>query len=483
MSMKQEAVNGMRWTSIATVTLASMQFLQIGILARLLEPSSFGLMGMIMVVVGFAQSFSDMGLSNAIIQRKGTTKEQLSSLYWLNILSGIIVFILVLIFTPFVVSFYNEPQLESLLFMISFVFLITPIGQQFQVLLEKDLKFDIIAKIDILSSVFGVILSIFLAFLGQDVKALVWGLIVTTSIKSVSFLVIGWKKSRPIFYFNIRELKGFLRFGFYQMGEKSLNYFSANSDYILIGRYLGAEVLGVYTLAYQLVVIPLSKINPMLTKVAFPIFSKVQNDNELIRRGYLEIAKLLSFIIFPLLIGLALTSEFIIPLFFGVGWEESIVLIQILAPLGMIKTLGNPNGSILLAKGHADIAFKWNLFVGITNFTVFFISVKFGLYALTWSYVFLVCFYFILMQKILSVIIDLDLKEYFKAIRIPFIISISMGAFVYISIKILSLFLSNLIFLLTISVLIGILVYMVLNILFNRAYLCGFLSRIGRVTN
>ena len=140
-NLKEQVFSGIKWNGISVVAVVALQFVTLVVMAKLLSPSDFGLMGMIMVVIGFAQAFADMGISNAIIHRQDSTRLQLSSLYWLNILAGVIVFCVVCASAPLIVAFYREPRLYNLLFLTSVIFLITPFGQQFQILLQKELNF------------------------------------------------------------------------------------------------------------------------------------------------------------------------------------------------------------------------------------------------------------------------------------------------------------------------------------------------------
>ncbi len=427
MSLKKTAASGVKWTSFSTVLTTGLQFIQLAVLARLLSPEAFGLMAMIMVVLGFAQAYADMGISNAIIHRQDATKEQLSSLYWLNILAGVIVFLLLLLLTPPVVLFFGEPRLTELMHWATLIFLITPLGQQFQILLQKELQFRTLAIIDITATFIGTITTIVTALMGQGVFSIIWGQLGNTLIKTLMLAGIGWKRWPPKLRFKYVDLHGYLGFGLYQMGEKSINYFSANIDYLLIGRFLGSEILGVYTIAYQLVILPLQKINPVLTRVAFPIFAKKQNDNPALRRGFVEITKLLLLVVSPLLIGMVIVAPIAIPVVLGNQWVDAVILVQILAIIGILKTLGNPVGSIWLAKGRADLGFKWNIFVATTNLIVFWLLVKQGVLAIAWAYVILSFIYFVLIRFLMKYIIGLEWSEYLSVFKNPVLATLIMG--------------------------------------------------------
>jgi lipopolysaccharide exporter len=378
MTLKQQAISGVKWSGISMGVVTALQFVTLAFLARLLSPTDFGLMGMIMVVIGFAQAFADMGISNAIIYRQNATRDQLSSLYWLNILAGVIVFCVVCASTPLVVGFYREPRLSNLLYLTALIFLITPLGQQFQIFLQKELKFDGLAKIEVATAVVNATVAIGSAFAGFGVYSLIFGQLAATTAKVALLCGVGWRQWHPSLHFANRDLKGYVSFGLYQMGERSINYLNSNLDYLLIGSMLGASALGYYTLAYNLIIKPSTMINPVITKVAFPVFSRIQNETEKLRKGYLKVLQLLATVNFPMMVGLAVVAPVAVPVIFGEQWLPSIILIQILTIVGLLRSTGNPVGSLLLAKGRADLGFKWNLGLTVTQIPGLYLGAKLG---------------------------------------------------------------------------------------------------------
>jgi len=376
--LRKQAVTGVKWSGISMGAVTALGIVTLAVLARLLSPADFGLMGMIMVVIGFAQAFADMGISNAIIYRQDATKDQLSSLYWLNILAGAIIFCVVCASTPLVVGFYHEPHLSKLLYLTAVIFLITPLGQQFQILFQKELEFDGLAKIEIATSVVNSTVAIGSAFAGLGVYSLIYGQLAATTAKVALLCGAGWRRWRPSLHFAKRDLKGYVSFGLYQMGERAINYLNSNLDYLLIGSMLGARALGYYTLAYNLIIKPSSMINPVITKVAFPVFSLIQNETEKLRRSYLKVLQVLATVNFPMMAGLAVVAPIAVPVIFGEQWLPSVVLIQILTIVGLLRSTGNPVGSLLLAKGRADLGFKWNLALAVTQIPGLYLGVKLG---------------------------------------------------------------------------------------------------------
>lgn len=448
-----------------------LQFVTLVVLARLLSPSDFGLMGMIMVVIGFAQAFADMGISNAIIHRQDATRNQLSSLYWLNIIAGIIVFFVVCASAPLIVGFYHEPRLHNLLYLTAVIFLIIPFGQQFQILLQKELRFERLAKIEIATSVVNSAIAIVLAFSGFGVYSLIWGQLAGTSSKVLMLLNVGWRNWRPGFHFSKRDLKGYLSFGLYQMGERTINYLNSNLDYLLIGSMLGAKSLGYYTLAYNLIIRPSSLINPVITKVAFPVFSRMQNETNRLKKGYLKVLQLLSTVNFPMMAGLAVVAPIAVPVIFGEQWLPSIILIQILTIVGLLRSTGNPVGSLLLSKGRADLGFKWNLALAITQIPGLYLGAKLGgTVGVAIAFAALQCLYAILNYLVLiRILLGPCLREYITSMWH----SLWMSAVMAVAVFGISIFLKghSLVLSLIAQILVGIFIYCTLIICSQKTLL------------
>ena len=358
-----QVVSGVKWTTLSMVVVTVTQLAQLAILARLLSPEVFGLMAIMMVVIGFSQAFMDMGISNAIIYRQQISHSQLSSLYWLNIASGVMLAGLVLLLSPLIAQFYEQPSLQQPLMLLSSVFVIIAIGNQFKILCQKELQFDRMAKIDMTAALFALAVAVWTAMQGYGVYALVFATLMQSIISSALYLTVGLKAHhKPRLTFKHSELEGFYSFGLYQMGERASNYISAHIDKLIIGKLLGMQAVGFYNIAWQLIIFPLARINPVINKVAFPVYAKVQNDSESLNRYYGLTVRALSLVTVPLLAFLSFFSHDVVLLVFGEGWKTAADLITILAMIGILKALGNPGGAILLAQGYANIGFWWNIF-------------------------------------------------------------------------------------------------------------------------
>ncbi len=360
-SIRKHAIRGVKWTTISTFMRVGIQVLQLLILARFLSAEDFGLVAIVMLVIRFSELFMDMGISNALIHEQNISKVQLSSLYWLNLFSGFVLFMIVYLLAPIIESFYREPQLVFLLRILSFTFIINSIGNQYRVLWKKEMRFKSIGLIEIMSSFLSFIVAIVLAVLDYGALSLVVAFLVNVTIINVCFLFVGLKYHRPKFIYKHAEVVKFISFGLYQMGQKIIVYFNNQFDIILIGKFLGAEILGGYSLTKQLVMRPTLVINPVITNVSFPVMAKAQSDTVKLNKIYLRIVNYLSAINFPIYLLMFVLAEPLITLLLGEKWEGFVNLFRILSLYALFRSTTNPAGSLVLSKGRADLGFWWSL--------------------------------------------------------------------------------------------------------------------------
>ena len=358
--LRRRATSGARWTATATGVRVVLQFVQLAILARLLRVEDFGLMAIVNVVLAFAQSFADSGVSNAIIHFREEKKEALSSLYWLNVISGVLVTALVWLLAPLIAGAYRQPQLTVLLHVSAATFVIGPFGQQFQALLERELRFRILGLIEITAAVVSAAAGIALALAGYGVWSLVWSAMALAVTKSILLARVGWSTWRPMVHFDPAECRRFLNFGLFQMGERTLNLLGQQLDRIVIGLVLGTRSLGYYDLAYRIVGRPFQAITPVFSRVAFPVFSYVQRDRDRLRKGYLEMVEVIGAITIPLYSGMFVLAAPLISVQLGSDYHSIVGLLRILSLVGLALSLNSPVGSLLMACGRADLGFYTN---------------------------------------------------------------------------------------------------------------------------
>jgi len=361
MSYKQKAINSTKWVTFSTVFQTALQFIQIAVLARLLSPTAFGLVGISATVIAFFSTFANLGFSNSIIYKQENDQKVLSTVYLTNIGIGVIIFIIIYLSSPLIVTFYHEPRLERVIKLTSLTFLIIYYGSVYGFMLQKELKFKSIAIIDIFASLTGTTITILLAYRGYNEMSLVYGGLVINICRTLLLIYFGFNLFKPSLYFKLNEIKEHLRFGIFNLGEGLISFIQGNWDNIVIGTMLGAELLGYYTLAYQLAIFPVNKINPIILQVAYPVLAKMKENLAELRNSYIKILDLLTFFNLPLLTGLFITAESVVPLIYGPGWEPTFPLIKIFVLVSIFSCLSHPLFTLVYTKGKPQLLFYLNL--------------------------------------------------------------------------------------------------------------------------
>jgi len=474
MEIKAKAVKGVKWTTFSSLVKTIVQFLEIIILARFfLSPADFGLMAIVQVVIGFSQAFMDMGISNAIIHKQDVNHEQLSSIYWLNLAAGILLFLILFFLSPVIADFYENQKLIMLIRIAAISFLLIPLGQQFEVLLQKELEFDVIGKIEVLAFIVRLLVTILFSWLDYGIYALIFGLLAMSIIKTSILLFKGLKIHKPSLIYQHEQAKSFIVFGLFQMGEKIINYFNAQFDTIIIGKLLGTEALGIYTIAKNLIMKPAMVINPIVTRVTFPLMAKVQNDLKVLKDIYLKVINITASLNFPIFVAISVLAKPIILTLFGIKWLEAVPILSLLALYALIRSTGNPVGSLILARGKANVGFYWNLaifaFIPLTLYFGSFWGLK-GI-AISW----------IILQLILSVpswyflvnkLCEAGFYEYHATIIKPLIISVISGFIAYLLQNNFTDHIQKLSF----GLFSGLITYLLLSYYFNKSFLLTFKS-------
>jgi len=362
MSLRKKINSSIRWTALDSASITIIQFVQLGILGRILPPSIFGVMAMLMIVIETAKVFSQMGLSEAIISKQSISKDQLSSLYWINVFAGIILYSILVLGSSSVASFFSEPQLKIMLPVVGFVFIMSAFSLQFEALIRKKLLFDLFAKINIAASVSSLIITVSLALQGFGIWSLVYGQFGSQVIRTLALVRVA--KSNywlPAMHFQFDEIREHFYFGLHRVGAMIVNQFNSRVDQLVIAKFLGPIPLGFYNIAFRIALNPTQRINPIITQVAFPVFSQMQENNIKLRGGFVKMIHLLTSINAPLLIGLSAVAPVVVPLLMGDQWTSSIAIVQVLAFYALFRSLGNAGGSLILAKGKANWTLYWNL--------------------------------------------------------------------------------------------------------------------------
>ena len=315
MNLRQKTFKGLFWSFLSQGGRQVSQIIITTILARLLSPNDFGTLAMVTVFTNFAMIFSEMGISGALVQKQDIHDRHYYSAFWLNIIVGIGLTLIFIAVSPLIAWFYKKPELKPILFMVAFNFLFSSFAIIQQTILTKAMDFKSLAIRDIIAMILAGIVGITLAYHGFGVWSLVYQLIAYTIINVFLLWILSpW---RPKLEFDITDIKDIFHFSSNATGFNILNYFSRNIDQLLIGKFLGSEVLGYYSLAYKIMLYPLQNISWVIGKVMFPAFSKIQNDLEAVRTSYFKMLKSISLITFPLMAWLFCVAPEVVDVLLG----------------------------------------------------------------------------------------------------------------------------------------------------------------------
>lgn len=468
--------SGVKWSSVSRFGRLGMQFVTTIVLARLLAPADFGLMGMTLVVIGFVDIFKDLGTAAAIIQRQDLSEELSSSVYWVNVAFGLCAMIIIYVSSPLVAQFYREPRITAILKALSLTFFISGLGILHLALLERKLAFNAIAKIEITAVASGSIIGIASALSGAGVWSLVFQSLSVVSVTTL--LLTKASKWRPKLVFRWSEVRSIGNYSLHLTGFNIFNYFSRNADYLLIGKFLGAQSLGYYTLAYNIMLFPLQNISHIIGRVIFPFYSSIQSDNVSFRNAFLKVAGAIALVSFPMMFGIyAVALPFILTLF-GARWEPVVILLKIFALVGLFQSIVTTVGAIYQAKGRTDWMFRWGVAVGMIAVISFVIGLKWGIVGVASAYAIASTILVYPNFAIPFRLIDLPVTELGKVLLKPLSCSILMFVSLFILSASLPVGLSNE---LTLGILVsaGIMIYILASWMINRNHVREVLSEIG----
>jgi PST family polysaccharide transporter len=357
--LKKRTARGALVSTTAQFVKLALRMGSLVLLARLLDPKDFGLVGMATTLTGFLSLFKDAGLSTASVQRENVTLAQLSTLFWINTCVGIALALITVLIAPLLAYFYGEPRLAWVTVGLAAGFIFSGASAQHQAVLQRSMRFGLLSIIEIISIIFGIVAAFFLAKTGYGYWALVAMALVCPACYCIGlWLVAGWTPGLP------QRRSGVLSMLWYG-GTVTINvvivYIAYNLDKVLIGRFCGVEVLGIYGRAYQLINLPSDNLNSAISSVAFPALSRVQNDPARLRNYFLKGYRLFLSLITPITVGCALFSRDIVQVFLGHKWTAAAVPFSLLAPAVIAISLINPFGWLLYATGRA----KRSLFIAL----------------------------------------------------------------------------------------------------------------------
>ena len=377
MSLKQKTVSGLIWSFVDTMAGQGITFVVGIILARLLSPREFGLIGMITVFIAVSESFINSGFSSALIRKKDCTDTDFSTVFFFNLTVGILFFLLLFFSAPAISSFFNEPELTAILQVLGIVLIIDSLTLIQRTILTKRIDFKLQAKISMIASIGSGVVSITMAFYGLGVWALVAQRIVKQGLNSL-FLWM-WNRWKPLLVFSKKSFKELFGFGSKLLLSGLIDTIYRNVYYLIIGKYFSAQELGFYTKADEFKRLPSQNLNAIIGRVSYPVLSTLQDDIPRLRNNYQKLIRSVMFITFVLMLGMAAVAEPMIHTLIGAKWEPAIIYMQMLCFVGMMYPLHALNLNMLQVQGRSDLFLKLEVIKKIIAIPTIVIGVFFGI--------------------------------------------------------------------------------------------------------
>lgn len=417
-------LNNVKWVALSQVVKVGLQLISLTVLTRLLAPTEYGLMAMATVVINFTMIIRDLGTAAAIIQRKELAQSTISTVFWLNIIMGILICLGIMLASPLIASLFNAPSLVPVLLLLALSFPIASSASVHQALLERESEFRRVAGVEIKSAAVGLIIAIGMAYSGFGVYSLVGQTIMSCALSSLGLWRIS--KWRPTKVFDKVELRSLLGFSGNLTAFNFINYFSRNADSMIIGHFFSAAILGTYSIAYRVMLFPLQSLTFVTTRSLYPLMSRRQEEPQAIKIMYLKVILVIASITAPMMAGLAVLREPFVHLVFGEQWALVSSLLLWLAPTGFIQSLISTTGSVFMARGQTHLMMNLGAFSAFLFIVAFIVGAQFGVEEITKYY---------LIANIISAlpasffamkIIDASLSELAAVLIPPIVCSIVM---------------------------------------------------------
>jgi teichuronic acid exporter len=463
MSLKKQALQGFIWSFLQQFSTQLITFLVQIILARILLPAEFGLIGMLTVFIGVGTALFEGGMTTSLIRVSKTDSKDYSTVFFFNLGVSLLIYILFFFSAPYIAQFYKQPVLTDIarVYGLSFVFL--AFGTVQNTILTKEMKFKKQAFITFPALLIGSLVGVFFAYNNYGVWSLVYSMLLTNFLTSI-FL---WFSSnwRPQFIFDIDRFKLHFHFGYKMTISGLLDTIFTNIYQIIIGRLYNPVTVGYYTRANSLMMLPVGNVSAALNKVVFPLFAKVQDDISALRAAYKKIMLIVLFIITPIIVLMALLANELVAFLFTEKWLPIVPMFRIICLSGILYPLHLYNLMILQVKGRSDLFLKLEIIKKVVLIFIIIISVLFGFTGLLIGSVIASIIALFINTYYAGSIIDYTMKQQLLDILPVFVISTCMGLLVFIVNNYLSDY--NNISRLILSSIIGIIVYVFLALIFK----------------
>ena len=434
-TLKGKTVKGVAWSALERFSVQGVSFVVMIIMARMLSPNEYGLVGMLTVFLAISQSLVDSGFSQALMRKMDRTETDNSTAFYFNVVVGIFMYALLCLCAPMIANFYDEPLLTDITRVIGLSVVINSLVVVQRALFTSDLDFRTQAKASLLAAIVSGAIGIGMAASGFGVWSIVWYQLSNLGVNaSMLWLLSEWRPKLRYSWASFREMFGF---GSKLMVSGLINTIYTNIYLIVIGKIFRASDLGYYTRAHQFAEFPSSNLNGIVQRVTYPVLCSIQNDDERLADVYRRFLKLSAFIIFPLMTGLAATSEPLILMLLNKQWAFTVTLLQIICFSMMWYPIHSINLNLLQVKGRSDLFLKLEIYKKILGVSVMCVTIPLGLVAMCIGMVFNSIVALTINTYYTGRLIDVGFIKQMRDLAPTLLLSISMSAVVYVCVELM----------------------------------------------
>lgn len=382
--MRKRVLGGLAWTGGSQVVMQVVRLFTAVALARLLAPDDYGLAALALVFASLVLVFSDLALGAAVIQRKNLTEDDRATAFWMSIGAGVVFTALGVVLSGPIAALFGQPEVGPLCAALSLSFLITSLATTHEALLLRDMQFARLEQRMMLATLVGAVAGIVVGLETRDA----WAIIAQQLAQAATSTILLWALSpwRPSLRFSWASLKALGGFSSYLLGHRLLYYFHRNADNILIGRYLGATALGAYALAYNIMLVPFTRIAGPVQRVLGPAFARMQDEPRRIADAWVRAVRLVGALAIPSLLGLMVVAPDFVSVVLGDQWAAAVPLIQVLAIVGIVQSLQSISTDILQARGQANTIFRFSVLFTVTHTAGFIVGLEWGVVGVAAAY-------------------------------------------------------------------------------------------------
>jgi O-antigen/teichoic acid export membrane protein len=428
-SLKQKTVSGLLWSFIDNFSKLGLTFIIGIILARLLSPSEFGLIGMISIFIALSQSLVDSGFTQALIRKKECTQADYSTVFYFNLLVGFVLYLVLYLSAPSISRFFEEPQLNLIVKVIGLGIVINAFTIVQRARLTKEINFKLQTKISIIASVVSGTIGIVMAYSGYGVWSLVFKTLMGFFFSSVLLWI--WNKWKPTLVFSKNSFKELFSFGYRLLLSGLIDTVYRNIYLLIIGKYFSAAELGFYTRADQFNNLPSSNITSVIQRVSYPILTEIQDDLPRLKTAYQKIIKSTMLISFVAMMIMAAVAKPLILSLIGEKWLPSVIYLQLLSFVGMLYPLHAINLNMLNVQGRSDLFLRLEIIKKILAIPVIIVGVLLGIKLMIVAMIFLSLIAYFLNSYYSGQLIGYSSLQQVKDIFPSFVLATFIGLVIY----------------------------------------------------